>query len=82
MLEFDIETAKLALAVGSGRIVTRSGQKVEIIEWNRVGYHFFPIMGKIFSKESWPTLSTWTYNGRYFDSGIESENDLFIEELC
>lgn len=79
MLEFDIETAKLALAVGSGRIVTRSGHEVEITNWDN-NAKYYSVEGIVMDLYT-STLTTWTKKGIHRIDGI-SNFDLFIEELC
>jgi hypothetical protein len=86
LVEFDIETAKLAMAVGSGRVVTRLGQDVCIIKWDDSDPDY-PIQGKIIGLNGDdslfpPPITTWTINGKYYGDYRESKLDLFIEELC
>lgn len=86
LVEFDIETAKLAVAVGSGRVVTRLGQEVHIIKWDDSDPDY-PIHGKIIGLNGDdslfpPPITTWTINGKYYGDYRESKLDLFIEELC
>lgn len=86
LVEFDIETAKLAVAVGSGRVVTRLGQNVCIIKWDDSDSDY-PIQGKIIGLNGDdslfpPPITTWTINGKYYGDYRESKLDLFIEELC
>lgn len=85
LVEFDIETAKLAMAVGTGRVVTRLGQDVCIIKWNDSD-PVYPIQGKIIGLNGEdsiypPPITTWTVNGKYYGDYRESKLDLFIEEL-
>ena len=78
LINFDIESAKLAVMVGSGKIVTRSGKEVEIVDWN-TGHFPYLIAGNIV----YPTYSdhaSWTASGRYLGKDKDSEYDLFIEE--
>lgn len=86
LVEFDIETAKLAVAVGSGRVVTKLGQDVCIIKWDDSDPDY-PIQGKIIGLNGDdslfpPPITTWTINGKYYGDYRESKLDLFIEELC
>lgn len=90
MLDFDIELAKLAIAAGSGRIVTREGKDVRITDWNRAKEEggVFSIVGEIKDDEGnfMPTASSgveasWTKEGKFWRRGV-NKNDLFIEELC
>lgn len=79
MLEFDIETAQLALAAGTGRIVTREGYPVEITCWDD-SHEIWPVVGIIvdpYSEESWTKKGRWGPNPE-----IDTKLDLFIEELC
>lgn len=81
ILEFDLELAKLALAVGTGKIVTRNGCEVEIYDWNIGSCQQFPIRGKVFGDVT--TWESWTTRGTYYDYRPlqEDDYDLFIEEL-
>ena len=86
LVEFDIETAKLAMAVETGRVVTRLGQEVHIIKWDDSDPDY-PIQGKIIGLNGNdslfpPPITTWTINGKYYGDYRESKLDLFIEELC
>ena len=76
-MEFDIESARLAILCETGRVVTRGGQLVTGIKLDSSDE--YPIRGKIivYSHEL-----TWTYSGKYFADGRKSMYDLFIEELC
>ena len=77
-IEFDIESAKLAVMVGSGKIVTRSGKEVEIIDWN-TGRFPYSIVGNIVYP-TYSDLAAWTTSGRYLGEDKDCEYDLFIEE--
>lgn len=86
LVEFDIETAKLAMAVETGRVVTRLGQEVHIIKWDDSDPDY-PIQGKVIGLNGEdslypPPITTWTINGKYYGDYRESKLDLFIEELC
>lgn len=75
-IPFDVETAKLALAAGTGRIVTRRGYPVEITCWDD-SHDTWPVVGKIneaFCNESWTTKGRWGP-----DPEIDTDLDLFIE---
>lgn len=75
---FDIELAELALATGSGRIVTRNGRPVTITEYNKSSV--WAIHG-IFTDIG--TLGFWGKDGKCVpNSKSESPLDLFIEDLC
>ena len=45
-ISFDVETAKLALAAGTGKIITRNGYPVEITCWDD-SHDTWPVVGKI-----------------------------------
>lgn len=79
-MEFDIESAKLAILCETGRVVTRGGQLVTDIKLDNLdSLDDYPISGKIivYSHEL-----TWTCSGKYFADGRRSMYDLFIAELC
>ena len=79
MIPFDVETAKLALLVGTGRIVTRDGRPVEITGWDD-SHEIWPVVGIIvdpYSEESWTREGRWGPNPK-----TDTKFDLFIEELC
>lgn len=80
LLPFDIETAQLALLAGTGRIVTRGGDPVEITCWDNSG-DFWPVDGKIhFPLQDISKSDSWTLEGNYnCSSGVEHKYDLFIE---
>lgn len=78
-MNFDIESAKLAVMVGSGKIVTRSGKEVEIADWNTGGFPY-SIVGNIVYP-TYSELASWTAGGRYLGEDKDCEYDLFIEEL-
>ena len=83
MLEFDYELAKLAVATGSGKLVTRRGLPVEIDYWNRKSeFNSFIIAGKVIVNKEYPMVGSWTINGKFYSDGTISDFDLFIEELC
>ena len=77
-MNFDIESAKLAVMVGSGKIVTRSGKEVEIVNWNTGGFPY-SIVGDIVYP-TYSELASWTASGRYLGEDKDCEYDLFIEE--
>lgn len=78
-LEFDLELALLAVKVGSGRIVTRTGDSVKITGWgdNPVNSEY-PITGTMFDDG---LIRSWTRNGKYYGDESFSTMDLFIEEI-
>lgn len=81
-IEFDIETARLALAGETGRIVTRDGDPVEILEWENVNTPF-SIYGTIHFRGERPAGNAhWTKEGKFHSvSGPDCGFDLFIEEI-
>ena len=85
LIEFDYKLAKVAIAVGSGKVVTRLGQEVNIIKWDDSD-PVYPIQGRIIGLNDEdslpPPITTWTIYGKYFGDYKESKLDLFIEELC
>lgn len=83
MLEFDYELAKLAVATGSGKLVTRRGLLVNVDYWNRRSeFNSFIITGKIIINKEYPMAGSWTIDGKFYSDGTDSDFDLFIEELC
>lgn len=76
-MEFDIESARLAILCGTGKVVTRSEKEVSItrIEPNDRTY---PLYGRLDSKSH---ELTWTVEGKYFADERESEYDLFIDPI-
>ena len=82
MIEFDIDTARLALAAGTGKIVTKAGEPVEITCWDTgPEYEFYKLLGNI--KSPLPMLERrgvgWSRDGKYLMNGDNSENDLVIK---
>ena len=76
LISFDVETAKLALAAGTGAIVTRRGYPVEITCWDD-SHDIWPVIGVIvnpYSEESWTKEGRWGN-----DPEVDTELDLFIE---
>jgi hypothetical protein len=79
-LDFDLEYAKLGLACGACKLITRSGRPAQINDWNytREGY---PLSGWI-QKESGLVLPvTWTETGKFWKYTERHPLDLFIEIL-
>ena len=77
MLDFDIETATLAINYETGRIVTRNGRPVTITSYNE---SFVYAVEGVFTDSG--TLGFWSKDGKCNpDSESESDLDLFIEEL-
>lgn len=82
MIEFDLELARLAIAAGSGKIVTRDGHNVNLDNLFSVDpddFHYFPLTGLI-CLQQWET-GCWTLEGKYTRAGIFADYDLFIEEI-
>lgn len=78
MLDFDVEIAEIATLCETGRVVTRSGKRVTILEVD-LNESPYPVLGRI---NGLLGDMTWMIDGKYFQDGRESEYDLFIEELC
>lgn len=80
-MEFDIETAQLALAGETGRIVTRDGDLVEILEWENIT-PTFSVYGAILKGEGLAKTAHWTEKGKFHGpDGPDCGFDLFIEEV-
>ena len=78
MLDFDVETARLAILCETGKVVTRDGKLVNIFGID-LGSPY-PILGDV--DDGHMERACWTIEGKYFSDGRESDYDLFIEELC
>ena len=76
-IKFDYELAKLAVIAGTGRVVTRDGEPVELIGTDSDDKEY-PIVGRI---EGDHENDYWTENGKFL-SYRDTDLDLFIEELC
>ena len=76
IFEFDRYFAKEAVELGLGRVITRNGDGVVIVNWNYNGSDFYPIAGQIFGFRSYPEL--WSEFGEY-SIGCSSPFDLLIE---
>lgn len=77
-LDFDIETATLAINYGTGRVVTRNKRPVTITGYDE---SFVYAVEGVFTDSG--TLGFWSKDGKCNpDSKSESSLDLFIEELC
>ena len=83
VIEFDLELAKLVVAAGTGKIVTRNDKDVKLSNLFTVdpgSYSFYPIKGVIvYPLEEEEDM--WTLEGKYTRGGNEDELDLFIKEL-
>ena len=77
-IEFDIDTARLALLAGTGRVVTRQDVGVEITSLEGSDPNF-PVEGMI---SSTGTLIRWSPEGKLDASSPMPSYDLFIAELC
>lgn len=77
-IEFDIDTARLALLAGTGKIVTRQDVEVEITSLEGPDPNF-PVEGKFSDTE---ILIRWSPEGKLDASSPMSSYDLFIAELC
>lgn len=77
IFEFDYELAKLAIAAGTGKVVTRKGESVELIRIDS-NVKEYPVVGRI---ERFHENDCWTEKGKYL-SYRDTDLDLFIEELC
>lgn len=78
MLDFDVEIAEIATLCETGRVVTRSGRRVTILEVD-LNESPYPVLGRI---NGLLGDMTWTINGKFYSDGSDSDFDLFIEELC
>lgn len=82
LLPFDIETAKFAIAAGTGRVVTREGLPVTITCWDteQEGDEW-PTEGRIhFPLEDISSLEAWTKEGGYsYYRHKKHKYDLLIE---
>lgn len=80
-IPFDIELAKFIVGTGVGKIITRRGDEVKIINWDDGGVPW-SIRGEILPKNnSWWTFheQCWAEDGRWgHTAGVESERDLVL----
>ena len=74
--EFDRYFAKEAVELDLGRIITRNGEEVTIVNWDYGGSDCYPITGTISEFGSY--LEHWSEFGEY-SIGCSSSFDLFIE---
>lgn len=79
IIDFDREIAKEAVELGEGRITTREGDQVLILDWGLDDRSGFPVTGDI-RLPNGNTLSyqTWTSEGKFLFEG-DSDFDLIIE---
>ena len=77
-MEFDIESARLAILCETGKVVTRSGKLINITGVLLGPNEIYPLSGNI---EGYLGLLYWTVEGKYFADERESEYDLFIDTI-
>lgn len=81
ILDFDPELARLAVIAGTGRVVTRSGDPVEITRWDD-GSDVWPIRGNVHAEKRWsiPEGQCWNKNGGWgYSPEVITDRDLVIE---
>ena len=81
IFDFDPELARLAVIAGTGRVVTRGGDPVEITQWDD-GSDIWPIRGNVHAEKKWsiPEGQCWNKNGGWgYSSGVITDRDLVIE---
>ena len=81
ILDFDPELAKLATIAGTGRVITRGGDLVEITQWDD-GSDIWPIRGNVHAEKRWsiPEGQCWNKDGGWgYSSGTITDRDLVIE---
>ena len=81
ILDFDPELAKLATIAGTGRVITRGGDPVEITQWDD-GSDIWPIRGNVHAEKRWsiPEGQCWNKDGGWgYSSGTITDRDLVIE---
>jgi hypothetical protein len=76
LMEFDIESARLAILCETGKVVTRSGKLINIT--GVLPDEIYPLAGNIDGQLG---LLYWTVEGKYFADERESEYDLFIDTI-
>ena len=76
MIEFNKELAILSIEAGLGHVITRSGLRVEVIDWEHGNNSMYPILGKIQGE-----IRSWAINGQYVVGTLDEKSkiDLFIE---
>ena len=77
IISFDIETAKLAILGKTGKIITRTGNSVEITTWNGE-LDLAPIEGYANIPHKVSRFCRWSEEGVCLNT-IYTEFDLFIE---
>ena len=81
ILDFDPELARLAVIAGTGRVVTRGGDPVEITQWDD-GSDIWPIRENVHAEKRWSISEgqCWNKNGGWgYSSGVITDRDLVIE---
>ena len=77
-IPFTIEDAKIALTLEMGRVVTKEGCVVEILDWNfKEGkYEHFKVQGKCVG-----LTACWDGVGKYYIHSEDSSNYINIHRL-
>lgn len=77
-IPFDIEDAKIALALEMGRVVTKEGYAVEILDWDfkKGKYEHFKIQGKFMG-----STACWDEYGKYYIHSENSSNYISVPRL-
>lgn len=78
LIPFDYDLAKVALAMETGRVVTRDGQSVELVGIEDPANDEYPVIGRIGNCNE---NDYWTEEGKYLWYR-DSDLDIFIEDLC
>ena len=78
IIDFDREIAKEALELRIGRITTREGYQVLILDWGFNDQSGFPITGDLCLNNNTLLYQTWSSEGKFLIEG-DSEFDLVIE---
>lgn len=77
-IPFTIEDAKIALALKMGRVVTKEGYAVEILDWNfkKGKYEHFKIQGKFMG-----SIACWDGDGKYYIHSGDFSNYINVPRL-
>lgn len=79
IIDFDREIAKEALELKTGRIITREGDQVLILDWGFDDRSGFPITGDLrLPNGNTLNYQTWSSEGKFLIEG-DSKFDLIIE---
>ena len=81
ILDFYSELERLAVIVGTVRVITRSGDLVEITQWDD-GSDVWPIRGNVHANRRWsiPEGQCWNRNGGWgYSPEVTTDRDLVIE---